>query len=113
MTVHLNRISMQGWGAAVGKVKGSVAVPLSLCLAPWSTQDCPSRGTVYWLQAVVLHSGASCHSGHYTAAVRAGDQWMHCNDENVHLLPDSALRDLLSPLPTSAASPYILFYCRH
>lgn len=110
--VHLNRFSVQDWGRAIGKVAGSVAIPMSLCFSPWSTYDCPSRNKMYYLRAAVFHTGASCHSGHYTAVVQAGDQWLLCDDEAVQQLSESTLRELLSPLPTSATSPYILFYCR-
>ena len=111
-TVHLNRFSVQDWGRAVSKVAGSVAVPLSLNLMPWSSRDCAARDCVYYLQAVVLHSGASCHGGHYTAIVCVAGQWLHCDDETVQQLPDTTIQELLSPLPKSATSPYILFYCR-
>ena len=112
-TVHLNRFSVQDWGKSVSKVAGSVAVPLSLNLMPWSSQDCAARNCVYYLQAVVLHSGASCHSGHYTAIVWVSGQWLHYDDETVQHLSDTTIQELLSPLPVSAASPYILFYCRY
>ena len=111
-TVHLNRFSVRDWGRSVGKVAGNVAIPLTLNLMPWSSKDCAPRSSVYYLQAVVLHSGASCHSGHYTAVVWVSGQWLLCDDETVQQLSDTAMRELLSPLPTSAASPYILFYCR-
>lgn len=112
MTVHLNRFSIQDWGRAVCKVAGSVAVPLSLCLSAWSTRDCASRNSMYYLQAVVLHSGASCLSGHYTTVVRAAERWLLCDDETVHQLHDTAISKLLSPFSSSSASPYILFYHR-
>lgn len=113
-TVHLNRFSLQDWGRAIGKVAGSVAIPMSLCFSPWSTYDCTSRNSMYYLRAAVLHSGASCHSGHYTAVVQAQEtQWLHCDDETVQQLSESTVQELLSPLPTKSASdPYILFYCR-
>ena len=109
-TVHMNRFSIQD--RAVSKVSGSVAVPLSLRLTSWTTQECTSRNSVYGLKAVVLHSGTSCNSGHYTAVVRSAGQWLHCDDESVTVVSDTAVEELLSPLSTSSVSPYILFYCR-
>lgn len=110
-TVHINRFSIQD--RAVSKVSGSVAVPLSLRLTSWTTQECTSRNSVYCLKAVVLHSGTSCNSGHYTAIVQsAARQWLHCDDETVTAVSDTAVEELLSPLTTSSVSPYILFYCR-
>ena len=108
LTLHLNRFSVQKWGT-VSKVANSVAVPLSLCFRPWSTQDCPTRHSVYRLHAVVLHSGSSCHSGHYTTLVQTGEGWLHCDDETVTVISDTAVQELMSPIPVSA-SPYILFY---
>ena len=111
LIVHLNRFTTQTWGRTVGKVAGNIAVPLSLSLKPWCTHNCQRRTSMYLLRAVVLHCGASCHSGHYTAAVQAGEgRWLYCDDETVREMPSTALRDLLSPLSVSAASPYILFY---
>ena len=111
-TVHLNRFSMHEWGRTVGKVTGNVAIPLSLSLSPWTTPNCAYRNTVYCLQTVVLHTGTSCHSGHYTAMVWAAEQWLLCDDENVTVLPETTALELLSPLSVSSASPYILFYSR-
>ena len=111
-TIHLNRFSVQEWGSTVDKVASNVAIPMTLCMRRWSTQDSGTRGTVYILQAVVLHTGASCSSGHYTTMVREDKQWLHFDDEKVVVLPETAVQELLSPLPLSPASPYILFYHR-
>lgn len=110
LTVHLNRFTTHSWGQTVGKVRGNIAIPLALCFRPWCTDDCANRDTVYHLQAAVLHSGATCQSGHYTAVIRERDQWLHCDDETVHELSDNDVGLLLSPL-ASAACAYILFYC--
>ena len=111
LTLHLNRFSVQEWGRSVHKVSGSVAVPMSLCLKLWSTRDCVASDSVYLLQAIVLHTGVSCNSGHYTAIVRQGRQWLHCDDETVTVMSEAAVLELLLPFPLSSATPYILFYC--
>ena len=110
LTVHLNRFSVQQWGKAVGKVANSVAVPMTLCLRPWSSKHCLASGSVYQLHAVVLHTGSSCHSGHYTALIRDAEQWLHCDDDIVTVVSHAAMQELVSPLPMTLASPYILFY---
>ena len=110
LTVHLNRFTAHSWGQKVGKVRGNIAIPLALCFRPWCTNDCAYRDTMYHLQAAVLHSGSTCQSGHYTAVVRVGDQWLHCDDETVHELSENEVGVLLSPLPSPACA-YILFYC--
>ena len=110
LTVHLNRFSVQHWGKAVSKVANSVAIPMTLSLKPWSTKECVARDSMYQLHAAVLHTGASCHSGHYTALVQAAGQWLHYDDESVTSISAGAVQQLMLPLPVSLASPYILFY---
>ena len=110
LTVHLNRFSVRQWGEAVSKVANSVAIPMTLCLRPWSTQECLARDSVYQLHAAVLHTGASCHSGHYTALIREAEQWLLCDDDSVTFISDTAVQELMSPLSMTLASPYILFY---
>ena len=56
----------------------------------------------YRLRAVVLHSGSSVSSGHYSAFVRDGHQWLLCNDDAVS-----------AEEPAEGDSrAYILFYSR-
>ena len=38
---------------------------------------------MYDLLAVVIHHGATSHSGHYTAVVRDDDNWLLCDDSTV------------------------------
>ena len=123
LTIHLNRFSMQSVSvfSRVGKITGNIATPLSLCLSPWCTPECPNRLHMYALFAVVFHTGSSCHGGHYTACVRArnhhsydaqptkGD-WLLFDDDHVVPITQAKLVDMLSPLSTSCATAYILFY---
>ena len=111
LIVHLNRFTTHCWGGRVGKVSGNIAVPLTLCLRPWCTDDCTYRDVTYKLQAAVLHSGSSCNSGHYTALVRNAHQWLHFDDENIQELSENEIKLILSPLYISAACVYIVFYC--
>ena len=128
ITVHLNRFTTQIWGLSssitVNKVSGNIAVPLSLCLKPWCTNDCKNKERIYELFSVVFHSGTSCSSGHYTSCVRAKecvsvapseaqieqDQWLYFDDDLVEYLPQHKLLEMLSPLSNDSCTPYILFY---
>ena len=59
---------------------------------------------LYDLQAVCLHTGGLA-GGHYTAAVKEGDNWYICND--------SIVRPALSGVDDlNGAEPYVLFYVK-
>ena len=142
MTVHLNRFTthvsygMMSSTVSVTKISGNLAVPTSLCLSAWCTQDCENRSKTYQLFGVVFHMGSSCSSGHYTACVR-GDMcrsldhlssvscgsvdstkakldmtrsWYYFDDEAVDELSMEEVVEMLSPVTPSALSAYILFY---
>lgn len=47
--------------------------PLSLTLDEWCTRPSSAKGQRYQLFAVVMHSGVTISSGHYTAYVRMSD----------------------------------------
>ena len=70
LTFHLNRFAASSHGV-VSKIRGNIAIPLSLCFGPWCSTGCANRDQLYELFAVVLHSGSSCHMGHYTTCVQA------------------------------------------
>lgn len=128
VTIHLNRFTTQGWShfsaAAVGKIGGSLAIPLTLSLHPWCSPHCTGKDRLYELFAVVFHSGSTCHSGHYTACVRAEEspamllqvaehiacEWVYFNDDDVGYLSQPEVLDLLSPLSTGSTTAYILLY---
>ena len=128
MTIHLNRFTTRGWShfsaATVGKIGGSLAIPLTLSLQPWCSPHCKGKDRLYELFAVVFHSGSMCHSGHYTACVRAQEspamllqvaghiasKWVYFNDEVVEYLSQPEVLNLLSPLSTGSTTAYILFY---
>lgn len=132
LTIHLNRFSMQSVSvfSKVGKIGGNIATPLFLCLSPWCTSNCPNRLRTYALFAIVFHTGSSCQGGHYTACVRTktrhsseegnrqpltsggggGGGWLLFDDDHVASITQAKLLDMLSPLSTSSATAYILFY---
>ena len=134
MTIHLNRFTTQMWrfstaAVTVSKVQGNLAIPLSLSFEPWCTRDCQQKDQIYQLFAVVLHSGSSCSSGHYTACVRGREckqlapkeakkrfddnEWIYFDDDQINYINQSELLDMMSPLSSGASTVYILFYtCR-
>jgi len=53
----------------------------------------------YELMSMLLHCGTTATSGHYTAVVRASDQWFTCDDTQVSYPAEllAALMVTLSP----------------
>lgn len=58
--------------AGLSKVNTPLQTPLRLSLEEWSTGTAP-RGQPYQLFAVVMHSGVTISSGHYTTYIRMSD----------------------------------------
>lgn len=56
--------------AGLSKVNTPLQTPLSLSLEEWCTQPSAAQGQRYRLFAVIMHSGVTIGSGHYTAYVR-------------------------------------------
>ncbi|KAM9763145.1 ubiquitin carboxyl-terminal hydrolase 1 [Menidia menidia] len=79
ITIHLKRFSANGLEldpyAGLSKVNTPLQTPLTLSLEEWCTKPPPSSGggQRYQLFAVVMHSGVTISSGHYTAYIRMSD----------------------------------------
>ncbi|XP_055077499.1 ubiquitin carboxyl-terminal hydrolase 1 isoform X1 [Periophthalmus magnuspinnatus] len=73
ITIHLKRFSANALDldlyAGLSKVNTPLQTPLTLCLDEWCTRR-SAKGHTYELFAVVMHSGVTISSGHYTAFVR-------------------------------------------
>ena len=123
MTVHLNRFSHKWYQSrfSVGKTVGNIAIPLHLSFLQWCLPSDSSTQKMYELYAIVLHTGSSCTSGHYTTVVKATysshppsqstSNWLLFNDDRTTLLTQKSFLSMISPLSTSSSSsPYILFY---
>lgn len=83
-----------------------VAFPLqSADLSPFVSASQPVPPN-YSLYALVRHSG-TLHYGHYTAAIRKGEQWLEVNDDRVRPIAAASLRT-----PEARKSAYLLFYAR-
>nr|DBA27516.1 TPA: hypothetical protein GDO54_007999 [Pyxicephalus adspersus] len=86
-----------------GKITKDVGYPEFLNIRPYMSQ---SNGdpVMYALYAVLVHSGYSCHAGHYYCYVKASNgQWYQMNDSLVHA---SNIKVVLNQ------QAYVLFYLR-
>ncbi|XP_061681356.1 ubiquitin carboxyl-terminal hydrolase 1 [Syngnathoides biaculeatus] len=74
ITIHLKRFSANSLEmdpyTGLSKVNTPLQTPLTLSLEEWCTPRSYGKGHHYELFAVVMHSGLSISSGHYTAFVR-------------------------------------------
>lgn len=77
ITIHLKRFSANGLEldpyAGLSKVNTPLQTPLTLSLEEWCTRPSSAKAQHYQLFAVVMHSGVTISSGHYTAYVRVSD----------------------------------------
>uniref|UniRef100_A0A8B9HSP1 Ubiquitin carboxyl-terminal hydrolase n=1 Tax=Astyanax mexicanus TaxID=7994 RepID=A0A8B9HSP1_ASTMX len=84
-----------------GKIAKDVRYPEYLDMRPFMSQS-HGEPQVYRLYAVLVHSGFSCHAGHYYCYVKASNgQWYQMNDASV------SVSDIRSVLNQQA---YLLFY---
>ncbi|NWX34581.1 UBP42 hydrolase, partial [Notiomystis cincta] len=86
-----------------GKISKVVEYPELLDLRPYMSQA-DGEPLLYSLYAVLVHSGVSCHGGHYFCYTKASNGlWYQMDDESVELrCIDTALRQ----------QAYLLFYAR-
>ncbi|KAI4880813.1 hypothetical protein NFI96_031839, partial [Prochilodus magdalenae] len=78
VTIHLKCFSASGSEldpyAGLSKVNTPLHTPLKLSLEEWCTRpSAPEQGHHYRLFAVVMHSGVTISSGHYTTYIRMMD----------------------------------------
>uniref|UniRef100_A0A3Q3VNN7 Ubiquitin carboxyl-terminal hydrolase n=1 Tax=Mola mola TaxID=94237 RepID=A0A3Q3VNN7_MOLML len=86
-----------------GKLTKDVKYPEYLDLRPFMSQS-QGEPQVYGLYAVLVHSGFSCHAGHYFCYIKASNgQWYQMNDSSV------SVSDIRSVLNQQA---YVLFYIK-
>ncbi|KAG5854357.1 hypothetical protein ANANG_G00036990 [Anguilla anguilla] len=99
LTLSLSRFANYN-GAKIAK---DVRYPEYLDMRPFMSQP-HGEPLVYLLYAVLVHSGFSCHAGHYYCFVKASNgQWYEMNDASV------SVSDVRSVLNQQA---YVLFYIR-
>ncbi|XP_077406738.1 ubiquitin carboxyl-terminal hydrolase 42 isoform X3 [Vanacampus margaritifer] len=86
-----------------GKITKDVKYPEHLDLRPFMSQS-QGEAQLYGLFAVLVHSGFSCHAGHYFCYIKASNgQWFQMNDSSV------TVSDIRSVLNQQA---YVLFYIK-
>ncbi|XP_053911693.1 ubiquitin carboxyl-terminal hydrolase 36-like [Cuculus canorus] len=86
-----------------GKINKDVTYPEVLDIRPYLSED-KGDPMNYELYAVLVHSGYSCHSGHYYCYVKASNgQWYKMNDAVVCL---TSIKVVLNQ------QAYVLFYLR-
>ncbi|XP_048221392.1 ubiquitin carboxyl-terminal hydrolase 36 isoform X2 [Perognathus longimembris pacificus] len=86
-----------------GKITKDVGYPEFLNIRPYMSQN-SGDPVMYGLYAVLVHSGYSCHAGHYYCYVKASNgQWYQMNDSLVH---SSNVKVVLNQ------QAYVLFYLR-
>uniref|UniRef100_A0A671PAK6 Ubiquitin carboxyl-terminal hydrolase n=1 Tax=Sinocyclocheilus anshuiensis TaxID=1608454 RepID=A0A671PAK6_9TELE len=87
-----------------GKITKDVGYPEFLNIRPYMSQS-TGDPVMYGLYAVLVHSGYSCHAGHYYCYVKASNgQWYQMNDSMVH---SSNIKVVLNQ------QAYVLFYLSH
>ncbi|XP_067914449.1 ubiquitin carboxyl-terminal hydrolase 36 isoform X2 [Heterodontus francisci] len=86
-----------------GKITKDVGYPEHLNMRPYMSQS-NGEPVNYGLYAVLVHSGYSCHAGHYYCYIKASNgQWYQMNDSMVHC---SNIKVVLNQ------QAYVLFYLR-
>uniref|UniRef100_A0A674MKB8 ubiquitinyl hydrolase 1 n=1 Tax=Takifugu rubripes TaxID=31033 RepID=A0A674MKB8_TAKRU len=99
LTVSLKRFA----NFSGGKITKDVGYPEFLNIRPYMSQS-SGDPVMYGLYAVLVHSGYSCHAGHYYCYVKASNgQWYQMNDSLVH---SSNIKVVLNQ------QAYVLFYLR-
>ncbi|XP_075297292.1 ubiquitin carboxyl-terminal hydrolase 36 [Opisthocomus hoazin] len=98
LTLSLKRFDFGG-----GKITKDVGYPEFLNIRPYMSQN-NGDAVLYGLYAVLVHSGYSCHAGHYYCYVKASNgQWYQMNDD---LVRSSNIKVVLNQ------QAYLLFYLR-
>nr|XP_061790702.1 ubiquitin carboxyl-terminal hydrolase 1-like [Nerophis lumbriciformis] len=114
ITIHLKRFSACNLEmdphASLSKVNAPLQTPLTLSLEEWCTPRSSGKGYSYELFAVVMHSGLSIGSGHYTAYVRmAGLKdakfWL-CETDPLEESEEAARDDCNGGVKQCMSSPY-------
>ncbi|XP_071620437.1 ubiquitin carboxyl-terminal hydrolase 36 isoform X2 [Heliangelus exortis] len=99
LTLSLKRFADFGGG----KITKDVGYPELLNIRPYMSQN-NGDAVMYGLYAVLVHSGYSCHAGHYYCYVKASNgQWYQMNDDLVRC---SNIKVVLNQ------QAYLLFYLR-
>lgn len=140
MIFHLKFVNENS--ADSGKVTGQISMPLELdCFCFSCQKDDPNPEHKYHLNAIVVHVGRKCTTGHYIAFVRPlvrpnknnsnkmqpyccqvdfnpidingnlKNVWLKCNDNFVNVFDWTAMQRFFKD--NKYRSPHLLFYARN
>jgi ubiquitin carboxyl-terminal hydrolase 14 len=122
LTVQMMRFFFRKDEDTAAKITRAVEYPSRLDILPWVSPELkkelvgkkekehiPRR--YYGLKAIVTHRGRSCHSGHYVAHVKVGENWYRYDDKKVTQVEDEDIAFLAGDRADWHCS-YILIYER-
>lgn len=108
LTLHLKRFSFAalGDGSQVVKISDHLSTPLVLPCFVCPT-NCTKPSHQYHLYAIVMHSGSSVNSGHYTSFVKVGDPGLrlkevHAPKRRLSTTPSKSCTSFYSPVHTGS-----------
>ncbi|KAF9130063.1 hypothetical protein BGW39_003513 [Mortierella sp. 14UC] len=97
LSIHLKRFTFTGQ-----KINRHVSFEPTLQLNPFMSKNKDHGNLTYNLYAVLVHSGGSCHSGHYYCFVKSSNGiWYSMNDSHV---------SVVSQQTVLSQNAYMLFY---
>ncbi|XP_041363916.1 LOW QUALITY PROTEIN: ubiquitin carboxyl-terminal hydrolase 36-like [Gigantopelta aegis] len=100
LTIQLKRFD---YNRTTGKITRHIEFPDKLNIRPYLSQR-QGEPVLYSLNAVLVHSGQHCHSGHYFSYVKSPSQLWYCmNDSMVQQVKPSRVFD---------SEAYLLFYTK-
>lgn len=104
LTLQLKRFGFMGLFGGNNKITKGINYPDQLTLDPYLSHR-PQHAHTYSLYGVLVHTGASTHSGHYFSFVRAANQqWYRCDDHHV---------SQVSHATALQQNAYLLFYVKN
>ncbi|XP_074658331.1 uncharacterized protein LOC141911244 [Tubulanus polymorphus] len=76
MAIHLKRYAFDSFSRTIQRLAHDIHAPIKLM------GQMGKEIVRYSLKSIVLHSGHSTRSGHYTSVVKYGCNWFYVNDDN-------------------------------
>jgi hypothetical protein len=122
LTIQMMRFFFRRDEDTAAKITRAVEHPTRLDILRWLAGDLRAQVVekrekeealdgYYRLKAIVTHRGRSCHSGHYVAHVRIGQNWLRYDDEKATHVDDDDIAFLAGDRADWHCS-YILLYER-
>ncbi|XP_055339570.1 ubiquitin carboxyl-terminal hydrolase 36-like [Paramacrobiotus metropolitanus] len=102
LTLQFKRFLFTGMSSP-SKLDKAVGFPERLNLRPFMSASDDASDVIYKLYAVLVHSGGSCHSGHYYSYVNPNGTWHRMDDTQVYPVNKQMVL---------SQRAYLLFYVR-